>query len=235
MSDTVSLDEYDTAYDRAMEVLRAGGLVVLPTDTVYGVVADAFNPQATSKLRSAKRRGRQHPVPVIIRSPRQVTGMVADVPEAADRLMAAYWPGPLTLVFAVADGLTWDLGNTRGTVALRMPVDDLAMALVAEIGPLACTGANRHGQPVGATVGEAREQLGSAAALYVDGGPRTARPSTIVDVTGAETTVLRAGAIPPGHVLEVASGALGWGQQPAVSSAELSMGGAGLDGDEQEQ
>ena len=218
MSEAIPIDDYDDAYGRALDALRAGELVVLPTDTVYAVVADAFDSQATERLRTAKRRDRTQPFSVVIRSPRQVTGMVSEVPETAERLMAAYWPGPLTVVFRAVDGLTWDLGETRGTVGLRMPVDDLCLALIAEIGPLACTGANRGGATLGTTADEVRDQLGTDVAVYVDGGPRAGPPSTIVDVTGTRLRVLRRGAVRADHIRKVANGVLPWGQQPSVDA-----------------
>jgi tRNA threonylcarbamoyl adenosine modification protein (Sua5/YciO/YrdC/YwlC family) len=212
--ETVSLDDFEDARRRAIAALRDGGLVVVPTDTVYGVVADAFQPQATQRLFAAKGQSRDVPLPVVIRTPRQVNGLVEDVPEAAERLMAAYWPGPLTLVFRTSTGLTWDLGEDHGTVALRLPSDDLLLAVVADVGPLACTGANRRGEPAPSSVSEAAAQLGAAVALYVDGGPRAGQGSTIVDVTHDAAHVLRSGTIPDDHIRQVATGEVGWGQRP---------------------
>lgn len=203
-----------------IEALRAGGLVVVPADHAYAVVADAFSPLATQRLLGAKRRSRAVPLTVVIRSPRQVTGLVEHVPEAAERLMAAYWPGPLTLVFRAADGLTWDLGETRGTVAIALPPDDLLIEVATDIGPLAWSGANRAGSPPPITVEEARAQLGDTVALYVDGGPRAGARSTIVEVTADEPRVLREGAIPAAHVDQVATGTTGWGERPGDTERE---------------
>lgn len=214
MVETLALDDVERARERAVDVLRAGQLVVVPTDTVYGVAADAFQPVATRRLLGAKRRNRANPLGVVIRTPRQVNGLVADVPECAERLMASYWPGPLTLVFRASDGMSWDLGNTQDTVALRLTADDFVMSLVAEVGPLACTAANRGRHPAPTTAAAAQEQLGESVALYVDGGARAAPASTIVDVTRGGAEVLREGAIPAAAVEQVATGKVGWGQRP---------------------
>jgi L-threonylcarbamoyladenylate synthase len=204
--------------DAAVAALRAGNLAVLPTDTVYALCADAFNPAATQRLLGAKRRSRDVPLSVLVRSPRQVTGLVAEVPEAADRLMASYWPGPLTVVLPAVDGLTWDLGDTQGTVALRMPADDLVLSVVGEVGPLACSGANRHDEPLPTTIADARSQLGAVVAVYVDGGLREGLLSTIADATTPDVAVLREGAVPEEHVVRVATGEVGWGERPPASA-----------------
>ena len=120
----------DAAVARAVAALRAGLLAVLPTDTVYGVMADAFQPTATRRVFGAKRRSRRFPLPVLVRSPKQLLGLCPAVPEAADRLMAAYWPGPLTLVVRSDEGLSWDLGDARGTVAVRMPLDEVTLDVI---------------------------------------------------------------------------------------------------------
>lgn len=213
MSDIVSLDDPDRARQQALSVLRSGDLLVVPTDSVYALVADAFSPAATRRLLSLK--GGAGPLPVVIRSPRQVSGLVEHIPDQAERLMASYWPGPLTLVFPAAVGLHWDLGRTRGTVSLRMPAADFLLELVAEVGPLACTGANRAGATVARQVRGVREQLAADVALYVDGGLCTGPPSTVVDVTRQGAPVLRPGAIEPEDIRLVAAGAVGWGRRPA--------------------
>jgi L-threonylcarbamoyladenylate synthase len=138
--------------------------------------------------------------------------------------MASYWPGPLTLVFPAADGLTWDLGDTRGTVSLRMPAADFLLDLVTDVGPLACTGAKRGDGVLATEVAEVRRQLAADVALYVDGGPRTGPPSTVVDVTREAAHVLRHGAIAEEDVRRVADGTVGWGQRPAPSDPHQSGG-----------
>lgn len=213
MSQQIPLEPVAAATEQTVAALAAGELAVVPTDTVYGVMADAFNATATNKMFGFLRRGRDVPLPVLIRSPRQVVGLVDDVPEAADRLMASYWPGPLTLVFPVADGLTWDLGDAWGTVSLRMPADDLLLGVIAEVGPVACTSSPaQSGGPAG--LDELRSQFGDSVAIYVDGGPREGAPSTIVDISRGHAEVLREGALAAEDVLAVAEGRVGWGERP---------------------
>lgn len=214
MGEVVSLEDVTQARERVVMALREGKIVVLPTDTVYAVVADAFQEQATQRVFAVKQRGRAVPLGVVIRSPRQVNGLVADVPECAERLMASYWPGPLTLVFNDSAGLSWDLGDTLGTIAVRLPTDDLLLEVCAEIGPLTCTAARVHGGVMPHTVEDAQRQLGDQIAVYVDGGRRDGRVSTVVDVTRGEAEILRSGAIPDRHIEQVATGQVGWGQRP---------------------
>ena len=192
---------------RAAEALRAGEIVVLPTDTVYGVAADAFSSAGTGRVFTAKERSRRYPLPVLVRNPKQLAGLVTQVPKSAERLMAAYWPGPLTLVVEAEPNLVWDLGRADGTVAVRMPFDDVTLEVIRAVGPLAVTSANRSGQPPATDVAMAREQLGDAVRYYLDDGERRARPpSTIIDLTRREPHVLRAGALDGEEVLAVARG-----------------------------
>lgn len=203
----VSGDDRDAAIERAVEALQAGRLVVLPTDTVYGVAADAFSPEATGRIFDAKDRARAHPLPVLIRSQKQLPALTPLEDEALDRLIAAYWPGPLTIVLPAQPGLQWDLGRNDGTVAVRMPLDDVALALISQVGPLAVTSANLSGRPPGPTAADALAQLGDAVDLYLDDGPRDGgSPSTIVDLTRREPGILREGALDATEVLAVARG-----------------------------
>ena len=188
----------------AANAIRRGELVVLPTDTVYGVGADAFAPNAVRRLLDAKGRGRDVPVPVLVGSWRTVNGLVEDLSDLAKDLIAAFWPGPLTLVLRQGAGLTWDLGETKGTVAVRMPLHPVAIELLTETGPLAVSSANKHTLPPPVTMAEAREQLGDEVAVYLDGGPAEDRtPSTIVDLTGAAPRLLREGPIDRARLSEV--------------------------------
>jgi L-threonylcarbamoyladenylate synthase len=181
---------------RAAEAVRDGLVVVLPTDTVYGVGADAFSAEAVASVLAAKGRGREMPPPVLVPSVRTVDGLAADVPSWARDLIRTFWPGPLTLVLKAQSSLMWDLGETNGTVALRMPQDEVALALLSEVGPMAVTSANLTGEPPARTVTEAATQLGAAVAVYLDGGPAEGTEvSTIVDCTGEEPVVLRRGAV----------------------------------------
>ena len=185
-----------TAIADAANAIRRGDLVVVPTDTVYGIAADAFSPFAVRKLLEAKGRERDVPVPVLVGSWRTVNGLVDDLPDNAKDLIAAFWPGALTLVMRQGNGLTWDLGETKGTVAIRMPLHPVALELLAETGPLAVSSANKHGSPPPVTASEAETQLGLSVAVYLDGGASEDRTaSTIVDLTGEVPRVLREGAV----------------------------------------
>lgn len=189
-------DARAASIEQAAAVVREGKVVVLPTDTVYGVGADAFDVVAVAMVLAAKHRGREMPPPVLVPNPRTVDGLATDVPMYAKILMRQFWPGPLTLVLQAQPSLQWDLGETNGTVALRMPDDDIALTLLAEVGPMAVTSANVTGHPAATTAQEALDQLGGAVAAYLDGGPRTGgEPSTILDCTGEAPVVLRLGAL----------------------------------------
>lgn len=207
------LDDRDAALRDVVATLRTPGVAAVPTDTVYGVIADAFAPKATRLLRDAKEMADNAALTVLIRSPRQVTGLVSRIPEAGDRLMASYWPGPVTLVLPAADGLTWDIG-TRTTVAVRMPTDGLLLDVIADIGPIVCSVAALEDDPTPTSVEAARGSLGDHVDLYVDGGPRDATWSTVVDLTRQHATVLRDGAVPSDDVELVAAGRVGWGETP---------------------
>ena len=188
----------------AAEAVRRGEIVVMPTDTVYGLGADAFAPDAVAAVLAAKGRGREMPPPVLIPSPQTVDGLASNVPAYARDLIEAFWPGPLTLVLLAQPSLMWDLGETNGTVALRMPQDAIALKLLDEVGPMAVTSANVTGQLPAQTVLVAAAQLGSAVSVYLDAGPSTsALPSTILDCTGDAPVVLRAGALSVGRIQEV--------------------------------
>ncbi|HYN29682.1 MAG TPA: L-threonylcarbamoyladenylate synthase [Dermatophilaceae bacterium] len=175
---------------------RSGALVVLPTDTLYGIGADAFSHEAVTALLDAKGRGREMPPPVLVPDARTVDGLATDVPPYVRDLVAEFWPGPLTLVLKAQPSLAWDLGETAGTVALRMPDDEVALALLQEVGPMAVSSANRTGHPASRTVVEAATQLGAAVEFYLDGGPvRGGLASTILDCTREDPVVLRHGAV----------------------------------------
>ncbi|NYI06421.1 L-threonylcarbamoyladenylate synthase [Allostreptomyces psammosilenae] len=193
-----------TGLREATGAVRRGELVVLPTDTVYGVGADAFSPAAVGDLLAAKGRGRNMPSPVLVGSPTTLHGLVADFSEQAWDLVDAFWPGALTLVARHQPSLRWDLGETRGTVAVRMPLHPVAIELLTAVGPMAVSSANRTGEPSPTTCQQAREQLGDSIAVYLDGGPTPAAvPSSIVDVTGPVPVLLREGALSAAQLREV--------------------------------
>lgn len=184
------------AIDEAVNTLSRGGLVVLPTDTVYGIGADAFTPPAVAALLAAKGRGRQMPPPVLVPDPRTLDGLCTDVPDGARALVEAFWPGGLTIICRSQPSLAWDLGETRGTVAVRMPDHPAALALLRRTGPLAVSSANRTGRPAALTAPEAHEQLGDAVHVYLDAGAAPGGvASTIVDATSGTLRLVRAGAI----------------------------------------
>jgi L-threonylcarbamoyladenylate synthase len=181
----------------AVEAVRRGELIVLPTDTVYGIGAEAFSPAAITSLLAAKQRGRDMPPPVLVGTVRAATALVEELSDAGRDLIGEFWPGGLTLVCRAQRMLSWDLGDTRGTVAIRMPLHPVALDLLKETGPLAVSSANVSGMPAAATVDEAVDQLGDTVAVFLDDGPATGGvPSTIVDLTGVIPKLLRAGAIP---------------------------------------
>jgi tRNA threonylcarbamoyl adenosine modification protein (Sua5/YciO/YrdC/YwlC family) len=195
--DCRSIADRDRGIAAAIEAVKGGELVVLPTDTVYGVGADAFTPHAVTALLNAKGRGRDVPPPVLVGSRHTLDGLVFTLPTTARELVEAFWPGALTIVVEHSPTLQWDLGDTGGTVAVRMPMHPVALEVLRETGPMAVSSANKHGQPTAHTADEAREQLEYAVRVYLEAGPsHDLVPSTIVDVTGEVPRLLREGAIP---------------------------------------
>jgi L-threonylcarbamoyladenylate synthase len=190
--------------DAAVSAIADGELVLLPTDTVYGVGAHPFMPSAVTALLAAKNRGRTMPVPVLIGEANTLAGLTLALPQAANDLAEAFWPGGLTLVVEHAPSLAWDLGDAEGTVAVRLPDDEVARDLLRRTGPLAVSSANRSGRPAATTAQDAIEQLGEHAAVVLDDGPRAgSAASTIVDCTGPTPRVLRVGAVPVGRLRDV--------------------------------
>ncbi len=188
----------------ATQAVQRGELVVLPTDTVYGLGADAFTATAVAALLRAKGRDRSMPVPVLVGSPHALDG-VAQVEAVGLLLVEAFWPGALTVVVREQPTLAWDLGDTRGTVAVRMPLHPVAIELLRETGPMAVSSANISGHPPAATAAAARDQLGDAVDVYLEAGRSPSDvPSTIVDLTGERPRVLRVGAVPVELLREVA-------------------------------
>lgn len=185
----------------ARQAIGRGDLVVVPTDTVYGIAADAFNPGAVQKLLDAKGRGRQSPPPVLVPGFATVTALAENITPEVHKLADAFWPGGLTIVVAARSTLAWDLGETNGTVALRMPDHELIRELLSETGPLAVSSANLTGSPAALTAAEALDQLGDRVAVYLDAGESSGSRvgSTIVDVTptrdGKPARILREGTI----------------------------------------
>lgn len=195
----------------ARSAIGRGALVVMPTDTVYGIAADAFNPAAVQRLLEAKGRERTSPPPVLIPGVATLDALAAEVPQAVRDLIDVFWPGGLTVILRAQPSLSWDLGETRGTVALRMPANPLALELLSETGPLAVSSANRTGMPAATGAAQAEGMLGESVEVYLDGGESGAAyeaigeragdlSSTIVDATmlgqpGGLLRIVRAGVV----------------------------------------
>lgn len=226
-----------TTYNCTSEDQRAEGLqhaqraisekkcIVMPTDTVYGIAADAFSPLAVTMLLASKGRSRQMPPPVLIPRVNALDGLATDVPADARALAQVFWPGGLTLILHAQPSLDWDLGDTKGTVALRMPDDHLALDLLSMTGPLAVSSANRTGQEAAQTASEARLQLAESVEVYLEGGFRPVKgtnavPSTIVDATSTPFRVVRQGAIELERLREIVPSILGIGETVAAAEPE---------------
>lgn len=202
--------------DEAVHAVARGALVVLPTDTVYGVGADAFAPTAVARVLAAKGRGRHMPPPVLVGHQRTLDGLATDISGDVRALVEAFWPGGLTIICRAQPSLAWDLGETRGTVALRMPDQETALALLRRTGPLAVSSANRTGMPPAVSVEQAVEQLGGSVAVYLDDGVAPGGvASTIVDATGPTPRVVREGALSLQALRAVVPGVQGLEGPPA--------------------
>lgn len=214
---------YDCAVDSqlltGMRLARAaiarGECIVLPTDTVYGIAVDAFDADAVQRLLEAKGRTRQSPPPVLVPGIPTLDALAESVPPLVRELVTEFWPGALTIILPAQPSLSWDLGDTRGTVALRMPDNTYALELLSETGPLAVSSANRTGEPSATTAAEAEASLGDSVAVYLDGGPsRSTEASTIVDATDLERpdgtlTIVRQGSVSREDIRRVVGEALG--------------------------
>lgn len=192
----------------ARMAIGRGELVVIPTDTVYGVAADAFNPGAVQRLIDAKGRTRQSPPPVLIPGIPTLDALAESVPDVVRQLVERYWPGALTVILPAQSSLAWDLGETHGSVALRMPAGRIALELLSETGPLAVSSANRTGEPAAVTAVDAERMLDPAVSVYLDDGPGGSVASTIVDATGlavpdGKLRIVREGAISADEVREL--------------------------------
>lgn len=205
----------------AQDAVGRGEAVVLPTDTVYGIGVDAFSAAAVAVLLAAKGRSRAMPPPVVIGRQAVMEALATDIPDQARQLAETFWPGGLTLILRAQPSLAWDLGETRGTVALRMPADETALELLGAVGPMAVSSANRSGLPAATTAEAAREMLADSVSVYLDDGERsTTAPSTIVDCTGETPRVVRAGAVPL-HELQAVVPELEDMAPPATQPADI--------------
>ncbi|WP_433374218.1 L-threonylcarbamoyladenylate synthase [Streptosporangium sp. CA-115845] len=194
--DCIDAEQRAAGLVEAASALRRGELVVLPTDTVYGIGADAFTPAAVTALLEAKGRGRDMPVPVLVGTVRAANALVENLGPYGQDLVDAFWPGPLTLICRANRSLSWDLGDAKGTVAIRMPLHAVALDLLKETGPMAVSSANRSGAPATTSAADAEKQLGDSVSVYLDAGPcESDTPSTILDLTTAVPRLLRRGAV----------------------------------------
>lgn len=202
--DVTQSDIRDLVLDECARVSETGNLLVIPTDTVYGIAADAFSASAVSALLAAKGRGRDMPPPVLVPRAETVFGLVDGVDERMLSLTARFWPGPLTIIANAQPSLDWDLGDTHGTVAVRMPDDEYALALLARTGPLAVSSANISGKAAATSADEAMEMLGDDVDIYVDGGVRASGvSSTIVDLTADAPRIVREGPVTIDELREI--------------------------------
>jgi tRNA threonylcarbamoyl adenosine modification protein (Sua5/YciO/YrdC/YwlC family) len=202
--DCADPDQRSLGISSAVGALKGGRLVVMPTDTVYGIGADAFDSSAVAALLSAKGRGRDMPVGVLVGSWHTIEGLVYTMPDGARELIRAFWPGALSLVVTQAPSLQWDLGDARGTVMLRMPLHPVAIELLREVGPMAVSSANVSGRSPAVNADEARNQLGDLIDVYLDAGPSQQQAaSTIVDLTVAAPRILRVGPVSAERIAEV--------------------------------
>lgn len=203
--DCADPEQAEAAVAAAVEAVRDGLCIVLPTDTVYGIGADAFLGSAVQSLLDAKGRGRDMPPPVLVADPSVLMALGRDIPDNAKKLAEQFWPGALTLIVRAQTSLMIDLGDTQGTIAVRVPDHDIARRVLRATGPLAVSSANRTGAPSATTAQAAKEQLGERVAVYLDGGSTPGPvPSTIVDFTTTDYgTVVRAGRIPVAALRDV--------------------------------
>ncbi len=179
---------------QALAALESGGVVAVPTDTVYGLAADPRRPGATDALFSAKGRPETFELPVLVADAAQAES-VAELSDRARRLAERFWPGPLTVVVRRRGAVGWSLGGDGRSVGVRCPAHPVPLALCAAAGPLAVTSANRHGDPPLVSASAVRDAFGDVVAFVVDGGTCAGAPSTVVDLTGPVPRCLRRGVL----------------------------------------
>jgi tRNA threonylcarbamoyl adenosine modification protein (Sua5/YciO/YrdC/YwlC family) len=182
------------AVARAVECVQSGGLAVIPTDTSYAVIADAFHAQALDKLRAAKEYLSNVPLPIAAASIETIRG-VANLSPLASDLARAFWPGSLTILTRSQSSLSWDVAGSDIALAVRVPNHDVAQAVLAGIGPTVMTGAQKAGAPAVLEIAQALASLGDAVDVYLDDGPLTTSQSSVVDCTGEHIRLVRTGAL----------------------------------------
>jgi tRNA threonylcarbamoyl adenosine modification protein (Sua5/YciO/YrdC/YwlC family) len=202
--DCSRIEERDRGITAAVDAVQRGDVIVMPTDTIYGIGGDAFKSWAVTAVQNAKGRDRKVPVAVLVGSRTTLDGLVYGLPASARDLVEAFWPGALTVIVEYAASLQWDLGDTNGNVAVRMPQHLVALEVLRQTGPMAVVSAAKGSQPAAATAAEARDQLGYSVSVYLEAGPLPKQvTSTIVDVTGSRPRLVRVGAIPDDMIREV--------------------------------
>ena len=203
MRTTILSAQQPGTLEQALRVLRSGGMVAFPTDTVYGLGALAFDGAAVKRIYTAKGRPVEKAIPILLGDEADLAKVTMGVPDLASRLAAHYWPGPLTLVIPKHPDLPEAVSATE-TIGVRMPDHPVARMLLQAAGPMAVTSANISGQPSPSTAEEVQDQLGGRIALIIDGGRTPGGvPSTVVDCTGAEPSILREGPISKEEILAV--------------------------------
>ncbi len=220
-------DKSRQAVGRAADILRSGGLVGFPTETVYGLGADATNDRAVARIFEAKTRPRFNPLIVHVATP-DAAGTIAEWSDLADRLAARFWPGPLTLILRrrAESGISKLVSAGGETVALRAPAHPLAAALLREAGlPIAGPSANRSGRISPTTAGHVREDLGDRVDMILDGGAcLVGVESTVLDITGDRPALLRPGGIARAEIEAVIGASLAGGAPPVPGSERRSPG-----------
>jgi L-threonylcarbamoyladenylate synthase len=200
----------DRALVLAAEVIQAGGVVVYPTDTLYGLGANAWNPEAVHRVQAVKRRPEAKPLLVIVHSSRAALDLTEEVTGAGRSLMASFWPGPLTLLFRCGAHVPGAVTQGSGKIGIRVPANKLCLRLTELAGcPVTSTSANISGEAVPGKVLEIERALGPGVDLFIDGGVLPgALPSTLVDVSGPVPRLLREGVIPYEELKRVVSNIL---------------------------
>jgi len=201
MSEVISVNDPD-AITQAVEAVRAGRLVVIPTDTSYAVIADAFNVTAINELRMAKGQADNVPLPIAAATVETIAG-VANLPTLARDLATAFWPGPLMLMVTAQESLMWNIGPIDSALSVRVPDHEVAHSVLAGIGPTVMTGAQKAGQPAVHTITEAQAALGETVTFYLDAGPLAETASTVIDATGLHLRLVRQGALSLGDIRQV--------------------------------
>jgi tRNA threonylcarbamoyl adenosine modification protein (Sua5/YciO/YrdC/YwlC family) len=202
VDNSVSKADIQLAIVAAIDAVKSGGLAVIPTDTSYAVICDAFNVEAITKLRNAKKQFSNISLPIAAGSIETIRG-IANLSTVANDLASAIWPGPLTLLTAAQDSLAWNIGQAGSALAVRVPHHDVAQAVLSGIGPTVMTGAQQAGEVSVQTVEQAHAALSDLVEVYLDGGALSPRISTVIDATTDNLRLVRSGQLTLGQLREV--------------------------------